>query len=71
MTRTKDDWRRKVPKASLLTLEWTRGYFYFARFRLANCWRLQIGCICVHVRAPYLEHVARIHHPHLFEEPQP
>jgi hypothetical protein len=59
-------WRRHLPKAPLLTFEWSWKYFYFARFRLANCRRLQIGWLTVHVRAPYLEHVARVHHPYLF-----
>ena len=60
------DWRKHVPKGPVLQLEWWWQHFYFARLRGANFHRLQIGWLTVICRAPYLEHVARIHHPHLF-----
>jgi len=61
------DWRKKVPKANLIHLSWSRNYFYFANHRLANCRRFQVGWLTVLVRAPWLEHVARVHYPELFE----
>jgi hypothetical protein len=60
------EWRRRLPKARLIEVQWTKGYSYFAKFRLANAWRIQIGPVCVMTRAPWLEHVARVHHPELF-----
>jgi len=59
--------RQQLPKARWITFKLSRGPGYFARFRLANAWQLQLGRLTVMVRAPYLEHVARVHYPHLFE----
>lgn len=60
--------RRRLPKAKLLQIEWSTGASYFARFRLANALRWQIGRLTITHRAPWLAHVARAHHPHLFRD---
>jgi len=59
----------KLPKARLFQIEWTRGKWYFGRNRLANAYRLQLWCVLIHFRMPWLEHSARQLHPHLFREP--
>lgn len=61
-----EDVIRRLPKANLISLSWSWRYFYFARFRLANALRLQVGWLVIHLRAPWLEEVARVHYPHLF-----
>lgn len=53
----------QLPKAPLFNIEFSRRQFYFAKFRLANCWRLQIGWFVVHVRAPWLEHAKQYRYP--------
>lgn len=58
----------QLPKARLISLEWSWRYFYFARFRLANAVRFQIGWLAILVRAPWLERSARALHPHLYPE---
>jgi len=57
--------RKHLPKAKLFDISWGRR-FYFAKFRLANAVRLQIGWFVVHYRAPWLEQSARINYPQLF-----
>lgn len=57
---------RDLPKAKLLSVKWSWRYFYFARFRLANALRLQIGWMTVEVRRPWLERSARTLHPECF-----
>jgi hypothetical protein len=59
--------KRILPKARLIEVNWSWRRFYFARFRLANAVRLQIGWLIVHHRTPWLEHSARAAHPHLFQ----
>lgn len=62
------DWQARLPKAALLTIQWRWDwrFCYFARFRLANSIRWQLGPITLTHRAPWLEGVARSIHPHLF-----
>jgi len=62
------DWKKKLPVAKLMGFEWSRHVSYWARFRLANAWRFQLGRLTITVRAPWLEGSARAIHPHLFEE---
>jgi hypothetical protein len=50
---------RKLPKARLISLQWSWRYFYFAKFRLANAVRFQVGWLVILVRAPWLEQSAR------------
>lgn len=57
---------RQLPKARLISFEWSWAHCYFARFRLANAVRLQIGWLAIQFRAPWLERSARASHPHLF-----
>lgn len=59
-----------LPKAAWVKIDWSRRGFYFAHFRGANFRRFQIGWLAVNVRAPWLEHVARRTHPHLFGDKQ-
>ena len=61
--------RKKLPKAKVLSVEWGGFYSkpYWARFRGANFMRWQLGRVCVTHRMPYIEHVARSLHPHLFK----
>mgnify|MGYP000951358982 CR=1 FL=1 len=49
----------ELPKAQLLSLRWSWAYFYFAKFRLANAVRLQIGWLTVTLRAPWHEQSKR------------
>lgn len=56
----------RLEKARLISFEWSWRQFYFARFRLANAVRLQIGWLAVNMRAPWLEHSARQLHPEIF-----
>ena len=61
--------KKQLPKAKLIAIEFG-GYYrnpYFAKFRMANCIRWQLWWVCIQHRAPYLEHVARQIHPHLFK----
>ena len=58
--------RKRLPKAKLFTAEWSGRQSYFARFRLANAMRVQIGHICLIWRMPWLEHSARALHPEIF-----
>jgi hypothetical protein len=58
--------RASLPKAQLFSIKWDSKHFYFAKFRHANNWRLQIGWLVVNMRAPWLEHSARALYPHLF-----
>lgn len=64
--------RRRLPKAAWLHVEWSTwkapwsGQKWFASWRLANARRFRFGNLVVHVRAPWLEHVARQTYPHLF-----
>jgi len=59
-----------LPKASLFWVEWAPARFYFAKFRLANAMRVQVGWIAVSWRMPWLEHVARTLHPECFADTQ-
>lgn len=61
----------ELPKAPLIWLEWSFRHFYFAKFRLANAIRLQVGWLVVNVRAPWLDHSARVLHPEHFKDAQP
>lgn len=62
-----------LPKAALIRFEWSWRLFYFAKFRLANAMRLQIGWLVVTVRMPWLPRSARALHPEYFaaQEEQP
>jgi hypothetical protein len=53
----------RLPRASLFRAEWDWRYFYFAKFRLANAMRVQIGWLVLIWRMPWLEHSARALHP--------
>lgn len=57
--------RKQLPRAAILRIRWTRQC-YFAKFRLANAIRWQIGHLCIQHRAPWLEYSARALHPQLF-----
>lgn len=48
-------------KAPLFSVEWSWRYFYFAKFRLANAVRIQIGWLTIHTRAPWLEQAKQFH----------
>lgn len=58
--------RKRLPKAKMFSMEFSRHQFYFAKFRLANAMRVQIGHLCLTWRMPWLEHSARALHPNLF-----
>ena len=58
--------RKRLPKASLFRAEWSWRPWYFAKFRLANAMRVQVGGLMLMWRMPYLEHVARVLHPEVF-----
>lgn len=58
---------KRLPKAKLIRFAWGK-HFYFAKFRLANAVRLQLGWLVVEFRAPWLEHSARRLHPELFKD---
>lgn len=57
--------KNKLPKAPIIRVGMSRQG-YFAKFRLANACRWQIGKVTITHRAPWLEHVARTYHPELF-----
>jgi len=57
--------RKKLPKAGLIHFEWG-SYSYFAKFRLANAMKVQIGRLSIVWRMPWLEHSARRLHPEVF-----
>ncbi len=64
--------RRQLPKAALIQFGWWGDTRMWAKFRLANSVQWHFGSLVVWHRAPYLEHVARVHYPHLFDqEPAP
>lgn len=60
--------RRRLPKASLLRVEWVPavlpGRPLVQRNRLANAVRWRVGSLVVIHRAPWLPYVARSSHPH-------
>lgn len=58
--------RKRLPKAMLFCAEWTPRHSYFAKFRLANAMRVQVGPLCLVWRMPWLEHSARTLHPEVF-----
>jgi hypothetical protein len=59
--------RMQLPKAALLRAGLSFRQFYFAKFRLANATRWQIGWVTITHRSPWLERSARALHPHLFD----
>lgn len=59
---------RGLPKAGLISFGWSFRYFYFARMRLANAMRVQIGWLSIMFRMPWLEFSARALHPERFED---
>lgn len=63
--------RKQLPKTRLIHLEWSWSYFYVAKFRLANAVRLQVGWLTITLRAPWLEHSARVFYPRLFDSETP
>lgn len=58
--------QKQLPKAAWLSLSFDFKSFYFAKFRLANAARWQIGWVTVQHRLPWLERSARALHPQLF-----
>lgn len=58
----------QLPKARMISFQWSWRYFFFARNRLANAVRFQIGWLVILVRAPWLERSARALYPHLYSE---
>lgn len=68
--------RRKLPKAALLVIEWSKWDApktwgpqpWFSVNRLANCLRLRLGKLVLYTRAPWQERPARQLYPHLFRE---
>jgi hypothetical protein len=55
-----------LPKAALIQVEWSWRFFYFAKHRLANAMRVQIGWLTLTWRMPWIEYVARVNHPECF-----
>lgn len=57
--------RKQLPKSNLLKFEIGRR-FYFAKFRMANATKWQVGPIAVVHRSRWLERPARALYPQLF-----
>ncbi len=56
----------KLPRASLLRVKFSIEPWYYAKFRLANAMRLQIGGLMIQFRMPWLPHVAKRLHPEIY-----
>lgn len=59
-------WRKQLPKAQLIRFEWWSSFPMWGCRRIANARMIHLGPLMVMIRAPYLEHAARAHYPHLF-----